>query len=249
MLSLEGVAFVYLARQGLVASKASHSSLSVDWWLWLLWCGYVTERWSEVSFTADGEVTWRHEFHRNFLLGFGLVAALWAVVLIKISPEWRSVSGNKAMTVLGMALGLLVILLPKFYHSLSAWIARAGLISVLLALIVTGFDYQKSPSVFWSVSFLAFANLVVLRRSELIRRDEVLRWAAPGAMVVGLVCLYFASASERWVAWATLWGSFGLWVLDRRFNDDDLEYYRARVDGVTLLALALGAVAAHWTLH
>lgn len=243
MLSLEGVLFVYLAYICLPREVPVSQGLPLAWGLWGLWCGYAVERWLDVSFTSEGVVTWRHRFHRASMGGLLLGAGVWVLFLIKGSPELPLATWNHGATWAWMALGGVVILLPQFYRSFAVWALRAVLMSGLFAFMVNGFNFKGPWEVSVSVGFLAFANLASVRRSELTRPGNFFSWTAPLAMTVGLLTAYVGAASYRWLAFATVWGGFGLWVLERQSAEEDLERYRARVDGITLLALGLSAIA------
>ena len=247
MWSLEGVAFVSLARLTMLGQTPEGLPLTLGWGLWFLWSGYVLDRYTDASFTEGGEVTWRHRFHINNIKLLGGLGLFGFAVLLKITlSQPMALSAEQSMG-LGIALlvGLVILGIPRIHKNSVTWWTRAVLIALLLGFMVHDFRFRTVGYDVVPLVLLALANLVILRQSELRTPPKILAmmpWVAIGS---GLFCLARTRSVNLWLAWAAVWGGFGLWVLGRRMKSDSLEHFRAKVDAVTLLALLLGAIGAY----
>ena len=79
MLSLDGVAFVVLARE--LAVPGSLWTLGTLTTAWLLWCGYALDRTLDARWFPASTRTWRHRFHARHGWTFLAIGAATAAVL------------------------------------------------------------------------------------------------------------------------------------------------------------------------
>lgn len=91
MVSLDGVAFVLLARE--LAAPGSCWTLGTLATAWLLWCGCGLERWLDARWFPASTHTWRHRFHARHGWTFLAVGALTAAALF-IALIWAGPDGE-----------------------------------------------------------------------------------------------------------------------------------------------------------
>jgi len=244
MLSLDGVAFVVLARE--LAAPGSLWSLGTLTVVWLLWCGYALDRWLDARWFPASADTWRHRFHARHgwtLLAFGAFtgAALFLAFAYARpgdlpAPRTRVFSPFDLRQAAG---GLVVIFCARWLTE--AWALRIGMVALLLASFVVGPMPSPTVAALLAVFLLAATNLLAHRRLEVGLEDSgdrLVPWLAGAGC---LACLIFGPAGERWLCGACLVGVLSLgWsppVLPA-----DLEQRRASLDGWVLVVLALACL-------
>lgn len=234
MLSLDGPAFVVLARAAVGRPPGAHFADTLLACA-LVWAGYLLDRWMDARF--EGEIrTWRHDAAGRLglaLMALAALAGLGAVVAgARLPSTWEALWGGP---VPWLPLGAAAIFCGRWLRI--GWLIRAACVTgVLVAL--SGWDEAWSPADQAAVALLAFANLVAIRRAEHPTERSLSWWLAsaacgaaagavvsPGAVTVG------AAAG---VGLLGLLGAGGGRHAERR---------RAIVDAITFAALAAAALA------
>jgi hypothetical protein len=241
MLSLDGVAFVVLARE--LAVPGSLWTLGTLTTVWLLWCGYALDRTLDARWFPASTHTWRHRFHARHGWTFLAVGALTGgalfIALIWAGPDGEVPGGGRFFQGLdprGAASGLVVIFCARWLAEV--WALRIGLVALLLASFAVSPMPNPSIAAYLAVFLLAATNLLAHRRIEVGLEASWDRFI-PGLAAVGcLACLLLGSADARWLCGACLVGILTLgW--QPVSSEADPEYRRASIDGGVLVVLAV----------
>ncbi len=239
MLSLDGVAFVVLARE--LAVPGSLWTLGTLTMAWLLWCGYALDRNLDAHWFPASTQTWRHRFHARHGWTFLAVGAATAAVLF-LALAWAGPEALPAthdgllrFNLRHAAGGLVVIFCARWLTEV--WALRIGLVALLLASFAVSPMPNSSSAAFLAVFLLAATNLLAHRRIEVGPETSWDRFI-PGLAAVGcLACLLLGSADARWLCGACLVGILTLgW--QPAASGADSEHRRATLDGAVLLVLA-----------
>lgn len=245
MLSLDGVAFVVLARE--LAAPGTLWTLGTLTTAWLLWCGYALDRTLDARWFPASTQTWRHRFHARHGWTFLAVGALTGgalfIALIWAGPDGEvSVGGRffEGLDPQGTASGLVVIFCARWLTEV--WALRIGLVALLLASFAVSPLPNPSLAAYLAVFLLAATNLLAHRRIEGCPETSWGRFI-PGFAAAGcLACLLLGSADARWLCGACLVGILTLgW--QPVSSEEDPEYRRASLDGgvlIVLVAVCLG---------
>jgi len=241
MLSLDGVAFVLLARE--LAAPGSCWTLGTVLTAWLLWCGYGLERWLDARWFPASTHTWRHRFHARhgwtFLAVGALTGAALFIALIWAGPDGEVPGGGRFFQGLGLrgaASGLVVIFCARWLAEV--WALRIGLVALLLASFAVSAMPNPSVAAFLSVFLLAATNLLAHRRIELGSETSLDRFVPWFAAAGCLAYLLLGSADARWLGGACLVGVLSL-CWQPASSGVDPEYRRASIDGWVLITLAV----------
>jgi len=240
MLSLDGVAFVVLARE--LAVPGSLWTLGTLTTAWLLWCGYALDRTLDARWFPASTQTWRHRFHaRHGWTLLAIAAATGAVLFLALAwagPEGLPATGRGRVPIdlRHAADGLVVIFCARWLTEV--WALRIGLVALLLASFAVSPMPNPSLAAYLAVFLLAAINLLAHRRLEVGPETSWDRFI-PGLAAVGcLACLLLGSADERWLCGACLVGVLTLgW--QPASSGADPEYRRATIDGGVLVVLAV----------
>jgi hypothetical protein len=241
MLSLDGVAFVVLARE--LAVPGSLWTLGTLTTAWLLWCGYALDRTLDARWFPASTQTWRHRFHARHGWTFLAVGALTGgalfIALIWAGPDGEVPGGGRFFQGLdpqGAASGLVVIFCARWLTEF--WALRIGLVALLLASFAVSPMPNLSIAAYLAVFLLAATNLLAHRRIEAGLESSWDRFI-PGVAAAGcLACLLLGSAEARWLCGACLVGILTLgW--QPVSSEADPEYRRTSIDGGVLLVLAV----------
>lgn len=248
---LEGSAFVLLAREVVQPGSFVGRPWETAALAWVMWVGYVLERWMDArrGFTKGG--TARHAFvHRHAWVFFAVAVAILAGLLIPAAPVFAPVADAFAKYRSVFFLAPLFLLLNARYAPESGWFVRAcgiALIFSLLAAKQTVRDLATGvPShvIYLGLALpifaLVLANLAVIRRAEDPARPWQLRLAPMAAAVMGTVFTFMSVPGAGGPAVAAAFGGASLWFLDRRSEGIPAEMIRARADLLTFLSLAAG---------
>ncbi len=244
MLSLDGVAFVLLARE--LAVPGSLWTLGTLTTAWLLWCGYALDRTLDAHWFPASTQTWRHRFHARHgwtLLAIGAAtAAVLFLALARADPEDLPATrrGLLPFNLRPAAGGLVVIFCARWLTEV--WALRIGLVALLLASFTVSPMPNPSLAAYLAVFLLAATNLLAHRRIEGCPETSWGRFI-PGFAAAGcLACLLLGSADARWLCGACLVGVLTLgW--QPVSSEEDPEYRRASLDGgvlIVLVAVCLG---------
>ncbi len=244
MLSLDGVAFVLLARE--LAVPGSLWTLGTLTTAWLLWCGYALDRTLDAHWFPASSQTWRHRFHARHgwtLLAIGAAtAAVLFLALARAEPEDLPATrrGLLPFNLRPAAGGLVVIFCARWLTEV--WALRIGLVALLLASFAVSPMPNPSLAAYLAVFLLAATNLLAHRRIEGCPETSWGRFI-PGFAAAGcLACLLLGSADARWLCGACLVGILTLgW--QPVSSEEDPEYRRASLDGgvlIVLVAVCLG---------
>ncbi len=244
MLSLDGVAFVLLARE--LAVPGSLWTLGTLTTAWLLWCGYALDRTLDAHWFPASTQTWRHRFHARHgwtLLAIGAAtAAVLFLALARADPEDLPATrrGLLPFNLRPAAGGLVVIFCARWLTEV--WALRIGLVALLLASFAVSPMPNPSLAAYLAVFLLAATNLLAHRRIEGCPETSWGRFI-PGFAAAGcLACLLLGSADARWLCGACLVGILTLgW--QPVSSEEDPEYRRASLDGgvlIVLVAVCLG---------
>jgi hypothetical protein len=244
MLSLDGVAFVLLARE--LAVPGSLWTLGTLTTAWLLWCGYALDRTLDAHWFPASTQTWRHRFHARHgwtLLAIGAAtAAVLFLALARAEPEDLPATrrGLLPFNLRPAAGGLVVIFCARWLTEV--WALRIGLVALLLASFAVSPLPNPSLAAYLAVFLLAATNLLAHRRIEGCPETSWGRFI-PGFAAAGcLACLLLGSADARWLCGACLVGILTLgW--QPVSSEEDPEYRRASLDGgvlIVLVAVCLG---------
>jgi hypothetical protein len=244
MLSLDGVAFVLLARE--LAVPGSLWTLGTLTTAWLLWCGYALDRTLDAHWFPASRQTWRHRFHARHgwtLLAIGAAtAAVLFLALARADPEDLPATrrGLLPFNLRPAAGGLVVIFCARWLTEV--WALRIGLVALLLASFAVSPMPNPSLAAYLAVFLLAATNLLAHRRIEGCPETSWGRFI-PGFAAAGcLACLLLGSADARWLCGACLVGILTLgW--QPVSSEEDPEYRRASLDGgvlIVLVAVCLG---------
>lgn len=241
MLSLDGVAFVVLARE--LAAPGSLWTLGTLTTAWLLWCGYALDRTLDARWFPASTQTWRHRFHARHGWTLLAIGAATAAVLF-LALAWAGPDGKvpvgvrffKGLDPQGVASGLVVIFCARWLTEV--WALRIGLVALLLASFAVSPMPNPSLAAYLAVFLLAATNLLAHRRIEVGPETSWDRFI-PGLAAVGcLACLLLGSAADRWLCGACLVGVLTLgW--QPASSGADPEYRRATIDGGVLIVLAV----------
>ena len=241
MLSLDGVAFVVLARE--LAAPGSLWTLGTLTTAWLLWCGYALDRTLDARWFPASTQTWRHRFHARHgwtLLAIGAAtAAVLFLALIWAGPDGEvSVGGRffEGLDPQGVASGLVVIFCARWLTEV--WALRIGLVALLLASFAVSPMPNPSLAAYLAVFLLAATNLLAHRRLEVGAEtswDRFIPWLAAAGC---LACLLLGSADARWLCGACLLGILTL-CWQPVSSAEDPECRRASIDGGVLIVLAV----------
>ena len=241
MLSLDGVAFVVLARE--LAAPGSLWTLGTLTTAWLLWCGYALDRTLDARWFPASTQTWRHRFHARHGWTLLAIGAATAAVLF-LALAWAGPDGKvpvgvrffKGLDPQGVASGLVVIFCARWLTEV--WALRIGLVALLLASFAVSPMPNPSLAAYLAVFLLAATNLLAHRRIEVGPETSWDRFI-PGLAAVGcLACLLLGSADARWLCGACLVGVLTLgW--QPASSGADPEYRRAAIDGGVLIVLAV----------
>ncbi len=244
MLSLDGVAFVLLARE--LAVPGPLWTLGTLTTAWLLWCGYALDRTLDAHWFPASSQTWRHRFHARHgwtLLAIGAAtAAVLFLALARADPEDLPATrrGLLPFNLRPAAGGLVVIFCARWLTEV--WALRIGLVALLLASFAVSPMPNPSLAAYLAVFLLAATNLLAHRRIEGCPETSWGRFI-PGFAAAGcLACLLLGSADARWLCGACLVGILTLgW--QPVSSEEDPEYRRASLDGgvlIVLVAVCLG---------
>jgi hypothetical protein len=244
MLSLDGVAFVLLARE--LAVPGSLWTLGTLTTAWLLWCGYALDRTLDAHWFPASSQTWRHRFHARHgwtLLAIGAAtAAVLFLALARADPEDLPATrrGLLPFNLRPAAGGLVVIFCARWLTEV--WALRIGLVALLLASFAVSPMPNPSLAAYLAVFLLAATNLLAHRRIEGCPETSWGRFI-PGFAAAGcLACLLLGSADARWLCGACLVGILTLgW--QPVSSEEVPEYRRASLDGgvlIVLVAVCLG---------
>jgi hypothetical protein len=240
MLSLDGVAFVVLARE--LAVPGSLWTLGTLTTAWLLWCGYALDRTLDARWFPASTQTWRHRFHARHGWTFLAVGALTGgalfIALIWAGPVALPATrdGLLPFNLRAAASGLVVIFCARWLTEV--WALRIGLVALLLASFAVSPMPNPSLAAYLAVFLLAATNLLAHRRIEAGLESSWDRFI-PGVAAAGcLACLLLGSAEARWLCGACLVGILTLgW--QPVSSEADPEYRRTSIDGGVLLVLAV----------
>lgn len=247
-LCLEGAAFVLFAREvvqpGAFLGRPWESAALA----WVLWVGYVLERWLDARRGFVKGPTYRHAFVYRYAWALGVVALVaLAGLLLLSSPDFALVAEALAKYRSAAFLAPLFLILNAYCAPSSGWIYRAVAVALILTLLaakqsVVGLEIQGVQHVLYPgfalpIFALALANLAVTRRNEQPDRPWQLRLGPMLAAVVGMVFGFLAPSPSTGPALAAAFGGAGLWFLDRRSEGVPAEMVRARADFITALAL------------
>ncbi len=239
MLSLDGVAFVLLARE--LAVPGPLWTLGTLTTAWLLWCGYALDRTLDAHWFPASSQTWRHRFHARHgwtLLAIGAAtAAVLFLALARADPEDLPATrrGLLPFNLRPAAGGLVVIFCARWLTEV--WALRIGLVALLLASFAVSPMPNPSLAAYLAVFLLAATNLLAHRRIEVGPETSWDRFL-PGLAAAGcLACLLLGSADARWLCGACLVGILTLGWLPVS-SEEDSEYRRASLDGAVLLVLS-----------
>jgi amino acid transporter len=241
MLSLDGVAFVVLARE--LAAPGSLWTLGTLTTAWLLWCGYALDRTLDARWFPASTQTWRHRFHARHGWTFLAVGALTGgalfIALIWAGPDGEVPVGGRFFQGLdpqGAASGLVVIFCARWLTEV--WALRIGLVALLLASFAASPMPNLSIAAYLAVFLLAATNLLAHRRIEAGLEASWDRFIPRVAAAGCLACLLLGSAEARWLCGACLVGILTLgW--QPVSSEADPEYRRTSIDGGVLLVLAV----------
>lgn len=241
MLSLDGVAFVVLARE--LAVPGSLWTLGTLTTAWLLWCGYALDRTLDARWFPASTQTWRHRFHARHDWTFLAVGALTGgalfIALIWAGPDGEVPGGGRFFQGLdpqGAASGLVVIFCARWLTEV--WALRIGLVALLLASFAASPMPNLSIAAYLAVFLLAATNLLAHRRIEAGLESSWDRFIPRVAAAGCLACLLLGSAEARWLCGACLVGILTLgW--QPVSSEADPEYRRTSIDGGVLLVLAV----------
>ena len=241
MLSLDGVAFVVLARE--LAAPGSLWTLGTLTTAWLLWCGYAFDRTLDARWFPASTQTWRHRFHARHGWTFLAVGALTGgalfIALIWAGPDGEVPVGGRFFQGLdpqGAASGLVVIFCARWLTEV--WALRIGLVALLLASFAASPMPNLSIAAYLAVFLLAATNLLAHRRIEAGLEASWDRFIPRVAAAGCLACLLLGSAEARWLCGACLVGILTLgW--QPVSSEADPEYRRTSIDGGVLLVLAV----------
>lgn len=245
MLSLDGVAFVVLARE--LAAPGSAWTWGTATTVWLVWCGYVLDRTLDAAWFPAATQTWRHRFHARhgwtlLAIGAGIAAVLF------LALAWADPAGRpapRAQILLPFdtrqaAGGLVVIFCARWLTEV--WALRIGLVALLLASFAVHPLPDSSIAALLAVFLLVATNLLAHRRIEVgleASWDRFILWLAIAGCVA---CLLLGSADERWLCGACLGGVLTL-CWEPASSGPDPEYRRASIDGGVLIVLAVVCLA------
>lgn len=245
---MEGAVFVLLAREvvqpgALVARPWESAALT-----WVLWVGYLLERWMDARRGFTKGETHRHTFVHRYAWALGLVAlGALAGLLLASAPDFGAVATALTKYRSVAFLAPLFLILNAYYAPTSGWLYRACAVALILTLLaakqtIVGDPTQRVEHVVYPgfalpIFVLALANLAVTRRSEQVERPWQLRLGPMLAAVVGMVFSFLAPAPSAGPALAAAFGGAGLWFLDRRSEGVPAEMVRARADFITVLGL------------
>jgi hypothetical protein len=240
MLSLDGVAFVALARE--LAAPGSVWTLGTATTVWLVWCGYVLDRTLDAAWFPAATQTWRHRFHARhgwtlLAIGAGIGAVLF-LALAWVDPAALPAPRDRILLPFDprqAAGGLVVIFCARWLTEV--WALRIGLVALLLASFAVSPLPHPSVAALLAVFLLAGANLLAHRRIEVgleASWDRCIPWLATAGC---LACLLLGAADERWLCGACLVGVGTLCWLPGSSGADP-EYRRAAADGAVLMVLA-----------
>jgi len=241
MLSLDGVAFVVIARE--LAVPGSLWTLGTLTTAWLLWCGYALARTLDARWFPASTHTWRHRFHARhgwtFLAVGALTGAALFIALIWAGPDGEVPGGGRFFEGLGLrgaASGLVVIFCARWLTEV--WALRIGLVALLLASFAVSPMPNPSLAAYLVCLLLAAKNNLAHRRIEVGPATSWDRFL-PGLAAAGcLACLLLGSADARWLCGACLVGILTLGWLPVS-SEEDPEYRRASLDGGVLIVLAV----------
>ena len=232
MASLDGPAFVVLARYGLRPSppRAADTVLIGA----LVWAGYVADRWLDARHDAD-TATWRHGSARRlgpWLFALALLLGLAAVSAgASVGALWLAVIGPFGRW---LPLGVAVIFCGRWLRV--GWPVRSLCVAWLMcALACWRADWPAAATM--SVALLALANLTAIRRAERPGEHGLAWWACAVFALALTTTLVAPSALSLAVAAVT-----GLLCLFGAGSGRHAERRRAIVDAVTLLALGAAAL-------
>lgn len=241
MLSLDAPLFVVLARELAWPGAMTAHPADALFVGWLAWAGYALDRWVDARAGGPGTDTWRHRFHREHARGFLLVAlavlAVAVVLAVRAAGDDGFLAARWRWRAELLGAGLALVLVHRWVPL--AWAVRAALVSAFLAAMTVARWGEIDPRAFAPVLLMVAANLAVIRRSEHPEEKPWLGWVAPAACLVGLVCAGLLAMDRQPIAFAAVWGGFGLWVVDQQRARCSPEGLRARADLVLLLALAV----------
>jgi hypothetical protein len=248
---LEGAAFVLLAREAVQPGSFVGRPWETAALAWVMWVGYVLERWMDArrGFTKGG--TTRHAFVHRHAWGFFAVAlAVLAGLLIPAAPAFVPVVDAFAKYRSVFFLAPLFLILNTRYSPESGWFVRACAVALILSLLaakqsvrdpVTG---VPSHAIYLGLAMpifaLVLANLAVIRRAEAPGRPWQLRLAPMAAAVMGTVFTFLSVPGTAGPSVAAAFGGASLWFLDRRAEGIPAEMIRARADLLTFLSLVAG---------
>jgi len=244
MLSLDGVAFVVLARE--LAAPGSLWSLGTLTVVWLLWCGYALDRWLDARWFPTSTRTWRHRFHARHGWTFLAVGAFsGAAIFLALGWAGPDVTagvgrlGFRSLGLQGAAGGLVLIFCGRWFAE--AWALRLVLVALLIAVFSVGPLPHPSVAALLAVFLLAATNLLAHRRLEQgpeTSADRLVPWVAAAGC---LACLLLGSAGDRWLCGACLVSVLSLGA-EPPGLPADLEQRRASLDGWVLVVLALACL-------
>ena len=242
MLSLDGVAFVVLARE--LAAPGSLWTLGTLTTAWLLWCGYALDRTLDARWFPASTQTWRHRFHARHgwtLLAIGAFtgAVLFLALALAGPADLPRVTRALVAPTLGLrqaAGGLVLIFCARWLTEV--WALRIALVALLLATFAVGPMPNPSVAAYLAVFLLAATNLLAHRRLEVGAEtswDRFIPWLAAAGC---LACLLLGSADARWLCGACLLGILTL-CWQPVSSAEDPECRRASIDGGVLIVLAV----------
>ena len=244
MLSLDGVAFVVLARE--LAVPGSLGTLGTLTTAWLLWCGYALERYLDARWFPASTRTWRHRFHARHGWTFLAVGAFsGAAIFVALAWAGPDVTvgvgrlGSRSLDLRSVASGLVLIFCGRWFAE--AWALRLVLVALLIAVFSVGPLPHPSVAALLAVFLLAATNLLAHRRIERgpeTSADRLVPWVAAAGC---LACLLLGSAGDRWLSGACLVGVLSLGVEPSGLAADP-EQRRASLDGWVLVVLALACL-------
>lgn len=243
MLSLDGVAFVVLARE--LAVPGSLGTLGTLTTAWLLWCGYALERCLDARWFPASTRTWRHRFHARHAWTFLAVGAFsGAAIFVALGRAGPDVTvgagrlGARSLDLRSAAGGLVLIFCGRWFAE--AWALRLVLVALLIAVFSVGPLPHPSVAALLAVFLLAATNLLAHRRIEQGPETSADR-LAPWVAAAGCLACLLGSVADRWLCGACLVGGLSLSVPSSRLPAD-LEQRRASLDGWVLVVLALACL-------
>ena len=235
MLSLDGPAFVLLARAALGRAWPAHFADTVLV-MALVWAGYVTDRWMDARYDDDSR-TWRHDAsrrHAPLILGLAvLVGLLAALTGAQLAALW---SGVLSWGGLWLLLGVGAIFCGRWLRL--GWFVRALCVAGLMAAFV-GWGEAWSRMSLACVAVLAFANLAAIRRAER-PQERGMGWLL--GLATGTALIFALSRPDALTL--TVAAATGLLGMLGAGSGQHAERRRAIIDAVTFLALGAAALVA-----